>query len=294
MALNDRRGARRFAARQQRRVPGGVQRDRGGWDRREQRGGERAQARQQAVREQPDDRDAQRAAREGKQQGRRDPRQQRGGEHAHAPVLGAVGAEVKAEDQRQHREYALGVPVGERVVQTAVVEAARGRPGVREQARDEPDQTDRGHPRDQRSDQPAQALGRVAHRAEQREGEHVEQRAVIRVQPERGCVRPQRRGELPGAEQDECRQRHGERAAEAFERARGERRAQDQSQREDDRREAGGAREEATRVERQVHDQRRRQCEQGDPAGPLQRLAPFPLDRDLPGRAGTNACGCSS
>ena len=130
---------------------------------------------------------------------------------------------------------------------------------------------------------------RVAHRAEQREGEHIEQRAVIRVQPERGRVRPQRRGELPGVEQDERSQRHGERAAEAFERARGERRAQDQSQREDDRREAGGAWEEATRVERQVHDRRRREYQQGDEPNPPQRIAlPRRDGGSRPGRRGLN------
>ena len=87
------------------------------------------QARQQAVREQPDDRDAQ-------------ARRARRSSSSVAAIAGssaaastrtlqcsaAIGAEVKAEDQRDRREHALRVPVGERVVQAVVEEAARGRP----------------------------------------------------------------------------------------------------------------------------------------------------------------------
>jgi hypothetical protein len=85
-------------------------------------------------------------------------------------------------------------------------------------------------------------------------------------------VRPERRGQLPGAEQDERRERHGKRAAEAFERTGGERCAQDQRQRKDDRREAGRAREEAAGVEGQVDDRRRGEQHQGHQPNQLQRL----------------------
>ena len=169
-------------------------------------------------------------------------------------MLAALGAEVEGEDQPHRGEHALGVPVGEGVVEAVVEEGFGGRPGVGQDAGDEADPTDDAHREQERAQQPRQALGAHADGAEEGEGEQVQQRAVEGVERLRARVGPEHGEELPGGEQREAGEGDGERAPEALEGPPGERRAQDQRLGEDDGGKAGGVGEVAAGVEGLIDD----------------------------------------
>ena len=138
-----------------------------------------------------------------------------GGEHPHPGRPGAVAGHARAQHEADRRERALGVPVGDRLLQPAAGARRAGEVDhAGQQPAGEPVADDEGRPGRERGLERAQrpAVAQHADREHQRAG--VEHQALDRGERRRAERRPGERDRRPGGQRGEPAEREppGERA----------------------------------------------------------------------------------